>query len=70
MWMVSLVFPSRPVTVGAVNIELRTASSAASTTAANSGSRARPVTTGVPSGLPFRSSRIPVPNPMKISPLP
>ncbi len=38
----SLVLPSRPTVVGAVNIEFRTASSAASTTAANSGSSARP----------------------------
>jgi hypothetical protein len=64
------VFPSRPVTVGAVNIEFNTASSDASTTAVNNGSSARPVSTDVPSGLPSRSSRIPVPNAMKISPLP
>jgi hypothetical protein len=44
--MPGLVFPSRPTTVPEPNIELSTASSLASTTASNSGSRSRAVTVG------------------------
>ena len=51
----SLVLPSRPTVVGAVSIELSTASSAASTTASNSASSPRPLTRG-----PARSRAVPV----------
>ena len=53
----SLVLPSRPTVVGEPSSELSTASSAASTTASNNGSRPRPATGGPASGVPSRSTR-------------
>ena len=67
----SLVLPSRPTVVGAASIEFSTASSVASTTASNSGSRPAPGDARARARVaPSRSARAVVEAARKISPLP